>query len=87
MLRLKQGLFFSFIVLFLFGFSTMAAGAVLTVPKGHKSIQQGINAAKNGDTVRVAKGHYVENVTLKEGVTLEGGWNANFTKRNIKKMK
>ena len=38
--------------------------------------------ADPGDVVRVAGGRYVENVSITENVTLEGGWNAAFTLRD-----
>jgi hypothetical protein len=41
-------------------------------PTCYKSIQEGINAAKSGDTVQVASGTYVEQVKLKSGITLQG---------------
>jgi hypothetical protein len=38
----------------------IAATSVLDVPLAYPTIQQAINAATDGDTVRVAPGHYVE---------------------------
>ncbi len=48
----------------------------------YASIQLAINAASDGDTVRVAQGAYYETVELGKSVTLEGGWNADFTARD-----
>jgi serine protease len=41
-----------------------AAAAVLHVPADFPTIQAAINAAANADTVRVAAGTYVENITF-----------------------
>jgi len=46
--------------------------AVLYVPGQYASIQSAINAARSGDTVEVAAGVYNENITLKNGVTVQG---------------
>ncbi len=55
-------------------------------PSCHNTIQNGIDAAVSGDTVEVASGTYVEQVTLKGGITLQGEnrqtttiWNNNDT--------
>lgn len=53
-----------------------------------KDIQKAIDAASNGDIVRIAEGNYLG--TLDRGwieikgkyVSLEGGWNSDFTERN-----
>ena len=54
----------------------------LRVPAQYATIQKALDAASAGDTVRVAAGTYFEHITLKEGVVLEGGWNADYTKRD-----
>lgn len=41
---------------------------------GFKTVQEGLNAAVAGDEVWVAKATYVENITLKSGVALYGGF-------------
>ncbi|MFN0149486.1 MAG: right-handed parallel beta-helix repeat-containing protein [bacterium] len=46
------------------------------------SIAQTIAVASPGDTVHVAAGTYDEAITLKEGVRVEGGWNAAFSSRD-----
>jgi pectin methylesterase-like acyl-CoA thioesterase len=57
--------------------------ATISVPKDYATIQKAIDAASKGDKVQVSRGTYYENVTLKEGVTLEGGWNEDFSHRDI----
>ncbi len=49
-----------------------AVGATLNVPCDYATIQEAIDAAVNGDTVRVAAGTYYENVLMKDGVDLLG---------------
>ena len=61
------GIFF----LFLFTVSITQA-AVLNVPGDYATIQSAIDAASAGDTVEVSSGTYVENITLKNGVTVQG---------------
>jgi parallel beta-helix repeat protein len=74
---------FSILMLF-FGLVEAAEATIIRVPtKEHASIQKGMDAAQNGDTVRVSQGHYYENITLKQNVTLEGGWNKDFSKRDV----
>jgi hypothetical protein len=48
-----------------------AWAGTLHVPKEHKTIQAGIDAAKAGDTVLVGPGTYKERVRLKKGITLK----------------
>jgi hypothetical protein len=60
-----------------------AAAATIRVPTDYSTIQKAIDAAGKGDKVQVSQGTYYENITLKEGVTLEGGWNKDFSRRDI----
>ncbi|RJP81436.1 MAG: T9SS C-terminal target domain-containing protein [Candidatus Zixiibacteriota bacterium] len=54
---------------------TPACATVILVPGQYPTIQAGLNAANPGDTVQVSPGVYVENLTMREGVTLRGsGW-------------
>ncbi|MGX9725823.1 MAG: right-handed parallel beta-helix repeat-containing protein [Candidatus Electronema sp. VV] len=68
------------------GLPGSAAANILLVPsQQHPAISLAMGAAAPGDTVRVATGTYSENVILSPGVTLEGGWNAQFTERDVSK--
>lgn len=53
-------------------FYSIASSTVINVPADYPTIQAGINAAVNGDTVLVAPGTYSENVQMAEGVSLIG---------------
>ena len=46
----------------------------LTWATAKRTVQAGLNAAAAGDQVWVAAGTYVENITLKSGVALYGGF-------------
>jgi parallel beta-helix repeat protein len=59
-----------------------AHAKVLLVPNQYPSLSAAIGAAAPGDTVRAAAGTYSENVVLRPGVRLEGGWNASFSERD-----
>ncbi len=52
--------------------SSLIFAAIINVPAEYATIQAGIDAASFGDTVRVAVGTYVENISLKSGIILEG---------------
>jgi parallel beta-helix repeat protein len=57
----------------------------LTWATAKKTVQAGLNAAVSGDQVWVAAGTYVENITLKAGVALYGGFagsEVSLTQRN-----
>ncbi len=60
------------------------AAAHLRVPSAYPTIQKALDAASAGDTVQVAAGTYFEHITLKKGVILEGGWKADFSRRDRK---
>ncbi|MBN1478359.1 right-handed parallel beta-helix repeat-containing protein [Candidatus Sumerlaeota bacterium] len=48
----------------------------------HTTIQDAIDAAPSGATIRVAAGICNENVVVDRGVSLEGGWNSDFSARD-----
>ncbi|CAK8721512.1 Parallel beta-helix repeat (Two copies) [Candidatus Electrothrix laxa] len=60
-----------------------AAAKIILVPNDYPSVNAAIQAAQENDTIRVAAGKYFERITLSPGITLEGGWNSTFTKRDI----
>ena len=43
------------------------------------ALQEAINAAIPGDEIKVQAGTFYGNFTMKEGVNVSGGWNADFT--------
>lgn len=51
--------------------------AVITVPSG-SDLQAAINGASSGDQVKVQAGTFTGNFTMKDGVQVSGGWDANF---------
>ncbi|MGD1992913.1 MAG: right-handed parallel beta-helix repeat-containing protein, partial [Anaerolineae bacterium] len=46
------------------------------------TIQEAVNVASSGHTIRVAEGICYENVAITESLTLEGGWDQSFTTRS-----
>jgi hypothetical protein len=54
----------------------------VTAAGASMNLSAAILVASPGDTVRVAAGSYDESIELKDGVRLEGGWNATFTARD-----
>lgn len=63
------------------------AGTLCVKPGGGNGCLASINAAlamaQENDTIQVAAGMYVENVLITQTVTLQGGWNSNFSIRNL----
>ncbi len=47
------------------------------------SIQDALDMAQPGDIILVAAGTYTENLLITRTVTLQGGWNASFTVRDL----
>jgi parallel beta-helix repeat protein len=56
----------------------------IRVPDDHATIQSAVEAAGNGDVIKVAQGTYKENVVFlqKDGVTLNGGYTPDFSVRD-----
>ncbi len=58
--------------------------ATINVPFDFSTIQAAIDSAINGDTVKVAPGTYIEQITMKKGVDLEGaGTNVTVITKNL----
>jgi hypothetical protein len=55
---------------------------VLKVPDMFNKIQDAINKWKKGDNIQVAQGNYLENIKLKPGVILDGGFKPDFSAQN-----
>jgi hypothetical protein len=66
--------------------SSGSAGALCVKPGGgdgcFATIGEALAAAAAGDVIRVAMGDYLENLVIDQNVTLEGGWNADFSARD-----
>jgi Periplasmic copper-binding protein (NosD) len=54
-------------------YASLTCGSPIPEPC-YTSIQAAINAALDGDTIRVIQGTYLETVVLTKSLTLEGGW-------------
>ncbi|MEL1223141.1 MAG: DUF1565 domain-containing protein [Candidatus Neomarinimicrobiota bacterium] len=54
----------------LLSITTFSVGAVINVPSDYSTIQAGINASNDGDTVLVAQGNYIENLILEKEIVL-----------------
>ena len=60
-----KNLSYSFILLFSF-----LSATIINVPDDYSTIQAGINASDNGDTVLIAQGIYFENLILQKEIVL-----------------
>jgi len=74
---------FFFVVVVALVLMPNAMARTIDVPKDYTTIQSAMEAAKERDRIRVCQGTYYENVTLKEGVILEGGWNEDLSRRDV----
>ncbi len=54
------------------------------IPNCYSTIQSAVNAAHDGDTIRVIQGTYLEAVAIAKSVTLEGGWSPDTLHRDWK---
>jgi hypothetical protein len=78
----------SFLLSFVQAAGPQAGEDVLCVKPGGgegclASISEALAIAQDQDIIRVASGLYIENVFISRTVTLEGGWNADFTVRDL----
>ena len=63
--------------------TALANGNTIKVPDDYPTIQEAIDAAADGDVIWVRLGFYDGNLTIDKGVSLIGGWNDDFTDRNV----
>lgn len=66
-----------FLALSIFASASLMATQVQV--KASNDLQAAVDAANSGDTVLVQAGTYKGNFTMKDGVFVSGGWNADFT--------
>ena len=49
---------------------TILSASIINIPSDYSTIQEGINASIDGDTVLVAQGTYIENLILEKEIVL-----------------
>jgi len=47
------------------------------------TIQEGIDAAADGYTVKVGEGYYYDNIVISKNIILQGGWNSDFSQSHL----
>ncbi len=96
-----KGLVLIFLLCLTFGWSAFGSDWYVSESKGSnkaagtreapfKNIQKAINAAAEGDTIYVAAGNYfgltkIGYISITKGVTIKGGYSADFSSRDILK--
>lgn len=63
--------------------ATTCSASIILVPKEYATITGALEAAGPGDAIHVSGGTYVENVVLKPGIMLKGGYANDFSTRDI----
>ena len=72
------------VCLFTFGWSALPAqaeGIIIQVPDDYGTIQAAIDAARDGDEIRVVSDSYDERLVITKSIQLTGGWNISFTEQ------
>ena len=72
------------------GLRSAAQDAIIRVPLDYPTIQDAINAAQDGDEVRIQGGpdletplSYMERLIITKGITLSGGWSEDFSENSF----
>ena len=65
---------------------TVTEANIIQVPNEHKTIQAALKMAKKGDTITVAPGKYQEELSLKDGVTLQGAGETSVLNLTVKAL-